>query len=50
MIAKEMLAIRLDEEKQVFEALLRQKAAVDRAEEDDQVDDNQEEEDREKKE
>ena len=50
MIAKEMLAIRVDEEKQVFEALLRQKAAVDRAEEDDQVDDNQEEEDREKKE
>ena len=50
MIAKEMLAIRLDEEKRVFEALLRQKAAVDRAEEDEQVEDNQKEEDREKKE
>lgn len=35
MIAKEMLAIRLDEEKQVFEALLRQKAAAEKTESED---------------
>lgn len=49
MIAKEMLAIRLDEEKQVFEALLRQKAGVD-AHKEEQVEENHVNEDPEKKE